>query len=168
MPNRPEWQFVNLANSSFSLVQLSLYDVLPANIVEYCINHAEAKVCSQSLLNRFWLTDGARSQVVFTSPSHITTLLKIADKIPAIKLIISVDKLAAMHCASCTPLTRSHSFSDIDLVNGGKPYGSVSKKAALQDWASTKGITIMDLAERRSNPATKCSMLTCRNSRGYW
>ena len=44
MENRPEWQFVALAAAAYSLTTTSLYPILGPNVVEYCINHSEAKV----------------------------------------------------------------------------------------------------------------------------
>ncbi|KAK9900334.1 acetyl-CoA synthetase-like protein [Cystobasidium minutum MCA 4210] len=73
MVNRPEWQLVHLAACSYSLPITSLYDTLGPGVVEYCINHAEAKV-------------------VFASPNHIPALLDLAgERCPGMKLIVSVD-----------------------------------------------------------------------------
>lgn len=77
MVNRPEWQLVHLASCSYSLPITSLYDTLGPGVVEYCINHAEAKV-------------------VFASPNHIPALLDLAgERCPGMKLIVSVDKWVA-------------------------------------------------------------------------
>lgn len=35
----------------------------------------------------------------------------------------------------------------MDLKNGGRPYGGLGKKAALQEWGASKGIKVIDLAE---------------------
>lgn len=45
MTNRPEWQLIHLAATSYALVLTSLYDTLGPGVVEYCVNHAEVKVC---------------------------------------------------------------------------------------------------------------------------
>lgn len=58
MVNRPEWQLVNFAVSSYSLVLTSLYDTLGPGVVEYCINHAEVKVCHKWCSYRDPLTHG--------------------------------------------------------------------------------------------------------------
>jgi long-chain acyl-CoA synthetase len=74
MVNRPEWQLVHLAACSYSLPITSLYDTLGPGVVEYCINHAEAKV-------------------VFATPNHFPALLELAgSRCPNMKLIVSVDK----------------------------------------------------------------------------
>lgn len=111
MANRPEWQFVHFSVASYDLRLTSLYDTLGPNVVEYCVNHAEVKV-------------------VFTSAGHLPDLIKLADKCPEMKVIVSVDNFAA-----------------IDLKHGGKPIGGLLKKDALKAWGASKGVTVMDLDE---------------------
>ena len=72
--NRPEWQITDLACASQSLYSVSIYDTLGPDTTEYIINHAELPA-------------------VCTSVSHIPTLLKLADRCPTLKLIISMDPL---------------------------------------------------------------------------
>jgi len=121
MPNRPEWQLTNFAGAAYNLIQTSLYETLGPAVVEHCINHAEVKV-------------------VFASSSHIPALLKLADKCPDVKVIVSVDN-----------------WDTIDLKSGGRAVGGLPKGAALKSWGESKGITVLDLAELeeigRQNPA---------------
>ncbi|KAK3386951.1 hypothetical protein B0H63DRAFT_468717 [Podospora didyma] len=74
--NRPEWQITELALLSQSLFPISLYETLGPETTEYIINHAglTAVVCSLP---------------------HIPTLLKLAKRVPTLKLIVSLDPLDA-------------------------------------------------------------------------
>ncbi|PQE24780.1 AMP-binding enzyme protein [Rutstroemia sp. NJR-2017a BVV2] len=72
--NRPEWQIVDLGAMSQSLFTVSIYDTLGPETTEYIVNHATL-AC------------------VATSLPHIPTLLKLASKLPTLKLIISLDPL---------------------------------------------------------------------------
>jgi hypothetical protein len=45
-------------------------------------------------------------------------------------------------------MSQLSSFDEMDLKNGGRPYGGLGKKTALQEWGASKGIKVMDLAER--------------------
>ncbi|KAG8416782.1 medium-chain fatty acid-CoA ligase faa2 [Metarhizium acridum] len=72
--NRPEWQITDLACMSQGLFAVSVYETLGPNATEYIINHAEL-AC------------------VVCSLPHIPTLLKLAPRIPRLKLIISLDQL---------------------------------------------------------------------------
>ncbi|TVY81373.1 Long chain acyl-CoA synthetase [Lachnellula suecica] len=74
--NRPEWQITDLACMSQSLYTVSIYETLGPETTEYIINHASL-AC------------------VATSLPHIPTLLKIAKRVPTLKLIISLDPLDA-------------------------------------------------------------------------
>jgi len=74
--NRPEWQISDLGCMSQSLFTVSIYDTLGPETTEYIINHATLKC-------------------VITSLPHIPTLLKIASRVPTLKLIVSLDPLDA-------------------------------------------------------------------------
>lgn len=67
-----EWQIAAQACGAYSLVSLSLYDTLGPNVVEYCINHADARV-------------------VVASSAHIPALLQLAQKCPQLKVVICAD-----------------------------------------------------------------------------
>ncbi|PHH73016.1 hypothetical protein CDD80_4093 [Ophiocordyceps camponoti-rufipedis] len=105
--NRPEWHITDLALASQSLFSVSLYETLGPDTTEYIINHAEL-VC------------------IVCSISHVPTLLKLASRLPSLKIIISMDPLES-----------------------GEPTGS-TKAAILNQMAEPLGITIysMDQVEQ--------------------
>ncbi|KIE01931.1 AMP-dependent synthetase/ligase, partial [Metarhizium majus ARSEF 297] len=72
--NRPEWQITDLACMSQGLFAVSIYETLGPNATEYIINHAEL-AC------------------VVCSLPHIPTLLRLAPRLPRLKLIVSLDQL---------------------------------------------------------------------------
>ena len=72
--NRPEWVIADIACSRQSLVNVSLYDTLGPNAVEYVMNHSEISL-------------------VFASADKIATLLSISDKLHQLKIIVSMDAL---------------------------------------------------------------------------
>ncbi|KAH8907204.1 long-chain fatty acid CoA ligase-like protein [Coniochaeta sp. PMI_546] len=74
--NRAEWQISELALLSQSLWPVSLYETLGPEASEYILNHGEL-TC------------------VLASLPHIPTLLKMAPRVPTLKLIISMDPLDA-------------------------------------------------------------------------
>lgn len=84
--NRPEWQITELALLSQSLFPVSLYETLGPETTEYIINH-----CSLSC--------------VVCSLPHIPTLLKLAPRVPSLKLIISIDPLDAGEMAGHSKLS---------------------------------------------------------------
>ncbi|KAH7320920.1 hypothetical protein B0I35DRAFT_407944 [Stachybotrys elegans] len=72
--NRPEWQISDFAISSQSLFSVALYETLGPDATEYIINHS-------------------KPACVISSLSHIPTLLKLAPRVPSLKIIISMDPL---------------------------------------------------------------------------
>ncbi|KAM4060607.1 AMP-binding enzyme [Hirsutella rhossiliensis] len=72
--NRPEWHITDLALASQSLYTVSLYETLGPDATEYIINHAEL-AC------------------VVCSLPHVPVLLKLAPRLPTLKLIVSLDPL---------------------------------------------------------------------------
>jgi long-chain acyl-CoA synthetase len=94
----------DLAAASQSLFTVSLYETLGPDTTEYIINHAELPS-------------------VFTSLPHIPTLLKLAPKLPTLKVLISLDPLDA-----------------------GEQDGH-SKAAVLSALAAEHGIKIYSMAE---------------------
>lgn len=74
--NRPEWEICNLGLVSQSLWPVSLYETLGPEASEYIINHSELVT-------------------VISSLPHIPALLKLAPRIPTLKVIISLDPLDA-------------------------------------------------------------------------
>ncbi|KAL2753773.1 hypothetical protein ACRALDRAFT_1051747 [Sodiomyces alcalophilus JCM 7366] len=100
--NRPEWHITELAAVSQSLFTVSLYETLGPETTEYIINHAELPS-------------------IVTSLPHIPTLLKLAPRIPCLKIIICLDPLDA-----------------------GEPAGH-SKLSVLNDLAAQHGIKIYSI-----------------------
>ncbi|KEY69661.1 hypothetical protein S7711_03145 [Stachybotrys chartarum IBT 7711] len=72
--NRAEWQLFDLGISSQSLFSVALYETLGPDTTEYIINHADLTCVVSSL-------------------SHIPTLLKLAPRLPTVKIIVSMDPL---------------------------------------------------------------------------
>lgn len=72
--NRPEWHMVDLALASQSLFTVSLYETLGPDATEYIVNHAEL-AC------------------VVCSLPHVPVLLRLAPRLPSLKLIVSLDPL---------------------------------------------------------------------------
>ncbi|KAK4130928.1 acetyl-CoA synthetase-like protein [Trichocladium antarcticum] len=81
--NRPEWQITELALLSQSLWPVSLYETLGPEATEYIINHSGLTCVACSL-------------------PHIPTLLKLAPRVPTLKLIISLDPLDSGEMAGHT------------------------------------------------------------------
>ncbi|EKM82807.1 hypothetical protein AGABI1DRAFT_82536 [Agaricus bisporus var. burnettii JB137-S8] len=73
--NRPEWQILDIAMQNYKKVSVSLYDTLGKDAVEYIINHAH-------------------TTVVFATSEHASTLLKLAPKVPCLKLVIIIDSVS--------------------------------------------------------------------------
>ncbi|KAK5997831.1 Acyl-CoA ligase [Cladobotryum mycophilum] len=105
--NRAEWQITDLALASQSLYTVSLYETLGPDASEYIINHAEL------------------SCVVCSLP-HVPVLLKLAPRIPTLKLIISLDPLDQ---GEQKVLTKSALLGEIAAQHGIKLYsiGQVEK-----------------------------------------
>ncbi|KAI6249170.1 Long chain acyl-CoA synthetase 7, peroxisomal [Erysiphe necator] len=102
--NRPEWQIADLACMSQSLYSVSLYDTLGPEATEHIIVNSDL-VC------------------VISSIDHISALLKLAPRVPKLKLIICFDS----------------------LDDGERP-GS-SKKIILNDIAKDSNIKIYSMKE---------------------
>ncbi|KAK3110626.1 medium-chain fatty acid-CoA ligase faa2 [Teratosphaeriaceae sp. CCFEE 6253] len=103
--NRPEWQVVDLGCVSQSLYSVSIYDTLGPDTTEYIINHASLTA-------------------VCTSLGHIPTLLKLAPRCPALKLIICLDPLS-----------------------NGQELPGTSKKELLSAMAAEHGIEVYSIEE---------------------
>jgi long-chain acyl-CoA synthetase len=96
--NRPEWQNVEFALHAYGKVGVSLYDTLGVDSVDFIINHSSLSI-------------------IFTTLDHIPILLKMASKIPVLKMIVSFD-----------PLEKQ-------------------VRHALASWAETVGVQIKELSE---------------------
>ncbi|SPO03818.1 related to long-chain-fatty-acid CoA ligase FAA2 [Cephalotrichum gorgonifer] len=83
--NRAEWHLSDLGIVSQSLFSVSLYETLGPDTTEYIINHAELSA-------------------VLCSLPHIPVLLKLAPRLPKLKLIVSLDPVDAGEIAGHTKL----------------------------------------------------------------
>ncbi|KAF9878504.1 AMP-binding enzyme [Colletotrichum karsti] len=88
--NRPEWHITDLGAASQSLFTVSLYETLGPDTTEYIINHANL-AC------------------VVTSLPHIPVLLKLAPRLPSLKMIVCLDSLDAGEQAG---------YSKLSVLNG--------------------------------------------------
>ncbi|KAI8600989.1 hypothetical protein EDD21DRAFT_375648 [Dissophora ornata] len=104
--NRPEWFISEMSCNYFNLVSVALYETLGPDAVEYVINHAE-------------------TPIVVASGNHVASLLENADKLPGLKVIISMDPL---HDPAPVP-------------------GATSSAKILRAWAAGKGIRVYDFSE---------------------
>ncbi|KAF9543684.1 hypothetical protein EC957_000539 [Mortierella hygrophila] len=126
--NRPEWTITSEACSAYNLCSVGLYDTLGPEAVTYGINHSE-------------------SSVVVTSVDHVATLLNDVDKMPGMKVIISMDSFDAE-----------------------KPQpGATNTGSILRTYAQDKGVLLYDWAEveaigikygRKHTPATPDDIYT--------
>ncbi|CAG8611154.1 7620_t:CDS:2 [Funneliformis mosseae] len=72
--NKPGFQLAIQANAAHNLITVPLYETLGLDTVEYCMNHAEI-------------------QMVLVSADRVAPMLRLAAKIPQLKIIISFDPL---------------------------------------------------------------------------
>ncbi|TQN73192.1 Long chain acyl-CoA synthetase 7 [Colletotrichum shisoi] len=113
--NRPEWHITDLGAASQSLFTVSLYETLGPDTTEYIINHA-GLAC------------------VVTSLPHIPVLLKLAPRLPSLKLIVCLDALDAGEPAGYSKLSvlngiaaqhgiQIHSMADVEALGlkSGRP-----------------------------------------------
>ncbi|KAK0706860.1 hypothetical protein B0T26DRAFT_680480 [Lasiosphaeria miniovina] len=113
--NRAEWQITELALVSQALFPVSLYETLGPETSEYIINHA-GLTC------------------IVCSLPHIPTLLKLAPRVPSLKLIISLDpldagepaghsKLSLLNAAAAQVGIQIHSMGDVEALGArsGRP-----------------------------------------------
>ncbi|KAK9454084.1 eukaryotic long-chain fatty acid CoA synthetase (LC-FACS) [Dipodascopsis uninucleata] len=104
-PNRPEWVITDLASSAYSLYNITLYDSLGADASKYILNITEAPILVASLNN-------------------IPAILTIANELPHLKIIVSMDELE----------------SPVDAP--GK-----TKRTVLDAWAKSKSIALYSFNE---------------------
>ncbi|KAF8950150.1 hypothetical protein BGZ46_004730, partial [Entomortierella lignicola] len=104
--NRAEWTIASEACSAYNMVTVGLYDTLGPDAVVYGINHSE---CS----------------VAVTSADHVASLLSDSDKMPGLKVVISMDPLDSIKERPGVPVM-----------------GSV-----LRTYAKDKGVLLYDWSE---------------------
>ncbi|KAI9476853.1 hypothetical protein BX667DRAFT_497335 [Coemansia mojavensis] len=107
--NRVEWILADYGGISQNLYTVALYDTLGADSLEYIMNHAEIEVLVCSL-------------------DKVPKLLKLRDKLPQLKVIVSMDGFA-----DGTP--------DAMLPS---PFNT-SSVSVLKQWAEAAGIALYDL-----------------------
>ncbi|KAF9973241.1 hypothetical protein BGZ73_003515 [Actinomortierella ambigua] len=109
-PNRREWTIAGAGCCAYSMVSVGLFDALDIDAIVYIINHSEIPA-------------------VVASANHIVELLKNADKMPGLKIIISMDRLRA---------------NDAEKFPGCT---SVAPDVAFRAWANEKNIRILEFDE---------------------
>ncbi|KAI0181435.1 acetyl-CoA synthetase-like protein [Hypoxylon sp. FL1284] len=113
--NRAEWQITDLGLTSQSLFSVSLYETLGPDASEYILKHAELSC-------------------VVTSLPHIPTLLALAPRIPALKIIICMDPLDT---------GEQDGYSKMALLNG------IAAQNGVQIW-SMEGVE--ELGAKAAHP----------------
>jgi long-chain acyl-CoA synthetase len=113
--NRPEWQIIDFANVAHTRQTVGLYDTYDDESALYVLDHSETKV-------------------VFTTTSHISTLLSNREKLPHLRAIVL-----------------------LDLIPGGAlPTGELTRQQLARQWAATKDLLVYSfdeiLALGRTNP----------------
>ncbi|KAI1781061.1 acetyl-CoA synthetase-like protein [Hypoxylon cercidicola] len=99
--NRAEWQIADIGLTTQSLFSVSLYETLGPDASEYILKHAELSC-------------------VITSLPHVPTLLALAPRVPALKLIICMDPLDA---------GEQDGYSKMALLNG------IAAENGVQIWS---------------------------------
>ncbi|KAF8636675.1 hypothetical protein AX17_003481 [Amanita inopinata Kibby_2008] len=94
--NRPEWQIIDIALQSYQKVSVSLYDTLGKDSVEYIVNHAHLTV-------------------VFSTSDHLPTLLRLANKAPQVRLLVSIDDLTPEAKKVLVEWGQSHDIKVMEL-----------------------------------------------------
>ncbi|KAJ2901351.1 medium-chain fatty acid-CoA ligase faa2, partial [Coemansia aciculifera] len=108
--NRVEWILADYGGLSQSLYTVALYDTLGADSVEYIVNHAEIEILVCSL-------------------DKVPRLLKLRDRLPGLKAIVSMDSFAPQTPDEALP----------------SPFNT-SSVTVLKQWAGAAGIALYDLA----------------------
>ncbi|KAG0258654.1 hypothetical protein DFQ27_004530 [Actinomortierella ambigua] len=109
--NRAEWTIAGEACSAYSLISVGLFDALDVDAVMYSINHSEAPA-------------------IVASAQHVLSLIKNADKMPGLKIIVSMDPLGGDNATS-------------QAVDKSK----VESGSVMRLWAEEKGIRLLDFKE---------------------
>ncbi|PVU95931.1 hypothetical protein BB561_001492 [Smittium simulii] len=107
--NRPEWAITERACFTQSLYTVSLYDTLGESSVEYILNHCE-------------------SPIIFCSLDKISKLLSLADKLPLVRVIVSIDSFG----------------EDQNKPDIPSPFNTNSV-SVLKSWANSANIALYDI-----------------------
>ncbi|KAJ2554290.1 medium-chain fatty acid-CoA ligase faa2 [Coemansia sp. RSA 1933] len=108
--NRVEWILTDFGGVSQNLYTVALYDTLGADSIEYIVNHAEI-------------------QVLVCSLDKVAKLLKMREKLPQLKVIVSMDNFG----------------EDTPNATLPSPFNT-SSVTVLKQWAEAAGIAFYDLA----------------------
>ncbi|KAJ2740934.1 medium-chain fatty acid-CoA ligase faa2 [Coemansia sp. BCRC 34301] len=108
--NRAEWLLAEAAGFRSRRYSVALYDTLGSESVEFIMNHAEVAV-------------------IVCSIDKIPKLLKLKDRMPGLKVIISMDDLAL------------HGKNPVSL-----PF-TVSSVRVLHEWAESVGVVLLDVPQ---------------------
>ncbi|KAI7825818.1 hypothetical protein BX661DRAFT_184222 [Kickxella alabastrina] len=108
--NRVEWVLADYAAVSQNWYSVALYDTLGADSIEYILNHAEIEILVCSL-------------------DKVPKILKLREKLPKLKVVVSLDSFA--------PETREESLPS--------PFNT-SSVSVLMQWADAMDIALYDLA----------------------
>jgi long-chain acyl-CoA synthetase len=130
--NRPEWQITDLALLSQSLWGVSLYETLGPEASEYILNHGQLTTVACSL-------------------PHIPTLLKLASRVPTLKIIISMDPLDA---------GEQDGYSKSDILN------KAAAEQGIKIYSMTEVEAIGARSGRAMRPPTRDDTLTINYTSG--
>ncbi|KAJ2780828.1 medium-chain fatty acid-CoA ligase faa2 [Coemansia javaensis] len=108
--NRAEWLLADYGGLTQNMYTVALYDTLGADSVEYIMNHAEIEILVCSL-------------------DKIPRLLRMRDRLPMLKAIVSMDDFAPATPDAALP----------------SPFNT-SSVTVLQQWAAAVGVAMYDLA----------------------
>ncbi|KAJ2040869.1 medium-chain fatty acid-CoA ligase faa2 [Coemansia sp. RSA 455] len=108
--NRAEWMLAEAAGFRSRRYSVALYDTLGAESVEFIMNHAEVSV-------------------IVCSIDKIPKLLKLKDRMPGLKVIISMDDFAL------------HGKNPVSL-----PF-TVNSVRVLHEWAESMGVVLLDVPQ---------------------
>ncbi|KAJ2158614.1 medium-chain fatty acid-CoA ligase faa2 [Coemansia sp. RSA 552] len=106
--NRPEWLLAEFAGFRSSKYTVALYDTLGADSIEYVVGHAEIAVLVCSI-------------------DKVPKILKMKDRLPSLKAVVSMDSFA------------DHARNPLAL-----PF-TVNSIRVLQEWAESKGVALYDM-----------------------
>ena len=102
--NRVEWTLTDIACHAYSLTVVALYDTLGEEASEFILNQT-------------------KSPIVVASLDHVPKLIQLKDKLPHLKVIVSMDEL-----------------NDDDIKGR-------SKGELLSVWAGEKGVQLMSYSD---------------------
>ncbi|RKP10848.1 hypothetical protein THASP1DRAFT_27387 [Thamnocephalis sphaerospora] len=115
--NRPEWLIGELGAHRQRLFSVALYDTLGPETIEFIMNHSEVPV-------------------LLLSADKIPTILKLRERLPLLRAIVSMD-----------PLDTNADMVPPPTPAGPLPGSMPVSGEVLRSWAAEKGIKLVDFAE---------------------